>query len=128
MNKTALACFAIAMIAYLPSCQDTYSQGKRIYTSLCANCHMEDGSGLNDLIPPLKGSKYLNENNNDIVCIIRNGVRADSLGLTLKYMPAHPKMTEVEMTNLLNYINTTFANGQTWTLQEVKTALKKCKK
>lgn len=128
MNKTAWAWFAIASLGLFHSCQDTYSQGQRIYTSLCANCHMDDGSGLNDLIPPLKGSAYLNGTKEGVVCLVYQGVRADSLGLTLKYMPAHPKMTEVEMTNLLNYISNQFSDGKTWTLQEVKTLHKSCKR
>lgn len=88
---------------------------------------MDDGSGLNQLIPPLKGSLYLTGQKQGLVCVIRQGFRADSLGLTLKYMPAHPKMTDVEMTNLVNYLSTSFGNQKHWQLKEVKTQLQSCK-
>ncbi len=119
---------AIALLCFcFNSCDDTYSQGKRIYSALCANCHMEDGSGLNKLIPALKGSSYLSGDSKGLVCVIRNGFRADSLGLTLRYMPAHPKMTDVEMTNLVNYLSMNFGNQKHWQLSEVKKNLQQCK-
>ena len=127
MKKTSKAFLVLTCLALYHSCQDTFTQGQRIYSTLCANCHMDDGSGLNDLIPRLKGSRYLNGEKEGIVCIIKNGIRADSLGLTLKYMPSHQKMTEVEMTNLLNYLSTTFSSGKPWTLSEIKTLKKNCK-
>lgn len=88
---------------------------------------MEDGSGLNKLIPALKGSSYLKGDNRKLVCVIRNGFRADSLGLTLRYMPAHPKMTDVEMTNLVNYLSMSFGNQKHWQLADVKKNLQQCK-
>ena len=124
--KSKLLLFALGLLS-ISSCDDTYSQGQRIYTALCANCHMDDGSGLNQLIPPLKGSLYLTGQKQGLVCVIRQGFRADSLGLTLKYMPAHPKMTDVEMTNLVNYLSTSFGNQKHWQLKEVKTQLQSCK-
>ena len=124
--KSKLLLFAFGLLS-ISSCDDTYSQGQRIYTALCANCHMDDGSGLNQLIPPLKGSLYLTGQKQGLVCVIRQGFRADSLGLTLKYMPAHPKMTDVEMTNLVNYLSASFGNQKHWQLKEVKTQLQSCK-
>ena len=41
---------------------------------------MDDGSGLNQLIPRLKGSLYLTGQKQGLVCVIRQGFRADSLG------------------------------------------------
>jgi mono/diheme cytochrome c family protein len=117
--KSNFLLFALGLMAF-SSCDDTYSQGERIYTALCANCHMDDGSGLNQLIPPLKGSLYLTGQKQGLVCVIRQGFRADSLGLTLKYMPAHPKMTDVEMTNLVNYLSRSFGNEKYFKLEEIK--------
>ena len=94
--------------------------------ALCLNCHMEDGSGLNQLIPALKGSDYLVGKADGLPCVIRHGIRADSLGLTLRYMPAHPKMTEVEMTNLINYLSLSFGNQKHWQLKEIKNQLRNC--
>lgn len=88
---------------------------------------MDDGSGLNELIPKLKGNPYLTEGKDGIACIIKNGIRSDSLGLTLKYMPAHPKMTDVELTNLLNYMSSAFAEGHSWKLDDIKKRIAECK-
>ncbi|HRD06567.1 MAG TPA: cytochrome c [Saprospiraceae bacterium] len=117
--KSKLLLFALGLLS-ISSCDDTYSQGQRIYTALCANCHMDDGSGLNQLIPRLKGSLYLTGQKQGLVCVIRQGFRADSLGLTLKYMPAHPKITDVEMTNLVNYLSRSFGNSKYFKLEDIR--------
>ena len=47
-------------ISVIFSCNDSpYMQGKRLYLANCANCHMEDGSGLSALIPSIQKSVYL---------------------------------------------------------------------
>ena len=82
----------------------TYSQGKRIYQSLCENCHGEDCQGLEKLIPALTPAHFSNENLDNTVCIIINGINADKLGEDMNVMPANKKISQVELTNLINYI------------------------
>jgi hypothetical protein len=74
---------------------------------------MSDGSGLVWLIPPLAGSDYLEVYRSEVPCIIRFGSQG---GVTVngqlfsEPMPPFPKLNEVELSNLINYINSAWGN------------------
>ena len=46
----------LAFFLYQQSGGSTNSAGQRLYTTHCANCHMDNGQGLRQLIPPLAGA------------------------------------------------------------------------
>ncbi len=74
---------------------------------------MEDGTGLGWLIPPLASADYLQTNPTDIACIIRYGSQGgiNVNGITYKEpMPSFRNLNEVELSNLINYINTAWGN------------------
>lgn len=102
-----LYCLLIMSFSFFISCYDSpYMQGKRLYSAQCSNCHMEDGSGLAGLIPPLTKSKYLGDFS--MVCILKNGlsdtIQKDSVYLT-KEMPSFKHLSATEVTNIVNYVN-----------------------
>jgi cytochrome c len=108
-----------------------YKQGKILYTNFCANCHMEDGSGLKGLIPPLAKSDYLATHRGELVCVIRKGQKGQIVVNGVEYgqqeMLAIPKLSDFEITNVLNFISQEWGNQQpTWTVEEVREGLKKC--
>lgn len=111
------------------ACYDTpYVQGERIYQKQCQNCHMEDGSGLESLIKPLNVSSLLDKDK--IVCVIHYGIkdtiRSGSEFLP-KEMPSFNKLTPVEMTNLVNYINSKWSSKfKEKTILEIQNALATC--
>ena len=75
MTKTnwLLTICVVTLIAI--GCKSTlYSEGERVYTAYCSNCHMDDGSGLAALIPPLTDMEYLQANITMLPCIITNGM------------------------------------------------------
>jgi mono/diheme cytochrome c family protein len=122
----------ILILFFLNAC-DTYpyKQGRMYYTQYCANCHLENGEGLHGLIPPLKGADYLTKSRELLPCVIRKGLKDSVLVNGIVYgvqeMAGIPKLTDFEITNILNYINTSWGNNlQIWTIDEVRTHLKKC--
>jgi len=103
-------------------------QGKRLYAVNCQNCHMEDGSGLGGLIPALSSSVQLGSTN--FACIIKNGLNdtifQDSTYL-LKQMPSFKKFSATEITNIVNYVNHTWAKDfKESTIFDVEKVLKEC--
>jgi hypothetical protein len=68
---------------------------------------MEDGSGLAKLIPPLETSGLISRPE-DLVCIIIKGLPENPL--TDQAMPGTKELTQVEMTNLVNYLQHTFSD------------------
>lgn len=106
----------LACLLPLMACNDNpYQQGERLYLYHCANCHMEDGSGLEGLIPPLAQSDFLQHYPEQIACIIRYGL-ADSIVVNGKVykdqqMEGIPDLNHFEITNIINYIHHAWDNG-----------------
>jgi mono/diheme cytochrome c family protein len=112
-------------------CQNNvYVQGERLYGTYCANCHGTDGNGLKNLYPPLNKSDYLAENNDKVACIILNGLEDEIVVNGKNYMmpmAGFSNLTDVDITNIVNYINTAWENDIPETsIQKVKANLQSC--
>lgn len=125
--------FILVGIMFLcASCERSpYQDGARIYKSYCANCHMDSGEGLGALIPPLDSADYLVKNHDQLPCIVRYGLR-DTIIVNGKIyaeeMPPGDKLSDIDITNVLNYVNTHLGNqNPIFTLEEVRARLEKCK-
>ena len=97
----------------------------------CSNCHMENGEGLKGLIPPLAKADYLTNFRADLPCIIRKGQKGKIVVNGVEYgqqeMLPIAKLTDFEITNILNYIGTTWGNTEKiWTVDEVLQGLEQC--
>lgn len=93
-----------------------FTSGKKLYKQRCQNCHMEDGSGLGTLIPPLKNSDYLFNNISGVVRSIKYGLKGPIVVNGVKYnqpMPANPNLTNVEILELMTYITNAWDNPGT---------------
>ena len=115
------------------SCAPKYTDGQFLYKTVCANCHMDDGSGLVGLIPPLAESDYLKNNQDQLACIIKHGLKGPITVNGKQYggqeMAGTPILKDVEITNICNYINTSFNNkNKVVSLPEVRAALESCTK
>ncbi len=104
---------AVGYFAWKNGTQSKNREGKRIYKIHCANCHMDDGSGLSALIPPLAQADYLVKNRDKLPCNLRHGLQ-DTIVVNGKIyaeqMPGVEKLSYIDITNVLNYINTNFGN------------------
>lgn len=114
MNKiliiASIIITAVACVSLLTSCNDqTYMQGARLYTFHCANCHMEDGSGLKNVIPSISESTYFDQKIDSLPCLIRHGksnfMTPDSAIIS---MPVNYNLTEYEINNVINHIITSW--------------------
>ena len=126
-----LSSFAIG--AYLfQSCQSNpYVHGQILYENFCANCHMEDGTGLTGNIPPLAGADFLKKYAEQLPCIIRFGVQDTMVVNGQEYttpMAGIPQLTDTEVTNVINYINHAWGNDNGFTRPtDVQVILEGCK-
>ena len=86
-----------------------------MYKSYCANCHMDTGEGLGALIPPINGVEYLAKNHDRLPCLVRYGLQ-DSIVVNGKsyaeQMPPADKLSDIDITNVLNYVNTHLGNQE----------------
>ena len=123
--------FSLAAVVAFASCgKKGYRQGEALYRQYCANCHMEDGTGLQGIIPPLAGSDYLRKNPTATACIIRYGLDAPVTVNGRTYdqpMAGIPKLNEFDIANIINYIHHSWGNDLGYfPLEKVRSALDTC--
>ncbi|QDA61696.1 c-type cytochrome [Hymenobacter jejuensis] len=106
------------------------NEGARLYKQTCANCHGEQGQGLRRLIPPLAGADYLKQHRAELPCLIRRGYKGQMVVNGVDYnqvMPGNEPLTDSQITNILNYIQTAWGNkGEVYTIREVSQQLGAC--
>ena len=115
MSNKVIIGLGISLFLFIVSCNSSpYAQGERLYRSYCQNCHMNDGSGLKKLIPPLNNADYLQKYPEKVACLIRNGINEKIKVNGTFYeqaMPGYPELTEAQVTNIINYVNNSWDNS-----------------
>lgn len=132
--KVIITAFSLLVISFLTNCETRKSfwQGEILYYNFCENCHMEDGSGLRGLIPPLANADYVKQDPVRMACIIRYGMEGEVVVNDTTYnqaMPGVPQLTDFEIANVINYINQAWGNDYGYVkFEDVKQALEACGK
>jgi mono/diheme cytochrome c family protein len=98
---------------------------------MCANCHMDNGEGLGELIPPLAKADYLVLNRDKIPCVVHYGLK-DSIIVNGKIyheeMLNYKTLNLADLTNILNYVNNSWGNQNgVYRLDEVTKMINDCK-
>jgi mono/diheme cytochrome c family protein len=123
--------FLFISLLAIAACQpNPYRDGAVGYKKACGNCHMENGEGFNNLVPPLAQSDFLKTNREHLPCILKNGIE-DTIVVNGKTysekMWGIAKINDVEITNILNYVNHSWGNDNgVYKLKEVQEMLEKC--
>ncbi|MBE9464333.1 c-type cytochrome [Dyadobacter subterraneus] len=107
-----------------------FAEGYQIYTMNCANCHQADGKGMANLYPPLVGSKIIHDKS-AMACIMKYGMKGT---ITVngkpfnRPMPANAKLQELEIAEVITYVNMKWAKDSVYTpIATVTKALTACK-
>lgn len=88
-------------------------QGRDLYITRCMSCHQEDGNGVKSLMPPLANSDYLKANQANSAKLIHQGTPDEIIVNNIPYlpsMPAHPDLSNLEIAEVLTYINNSWGN------------------
>jgi len=125
-------------LSLLFSCQSGLSvetmqyatNGQKVYTTHCQNCHGANGEGLGKLYPPLTDTVFLNVNRDKLACIVKNGMTGEITVNGVKYnqeMPGVPQMNTTDIAYVLTYVTTYFGNSKThFTKEEIEKYLAEC--
>ncbi|MBT1687692.1 c-type cytochrome [Dawidia soli] len=92
-----------------------YIQGEQLYTRHCSNCHQKNGTGLGLLFPPLNVSDYMEQNQSEVLCLMRHGKQGELVvnGKSFnKAMPPIPSLTDLEIAEIATYIYNTWNHKQ----------------
>lgn len=132
MKKSLLIAFAILLgffvISKILSSVIT-NPAQESYEKRCASCHGIDGNGLKDLIPPLANADWLQQNQATLVCVLRNGIHGEIVvnGKSYNQPMDGIKLSDIELYNIINYINTSWGNKiELTTTEKVNKELREC--
>jgi mono/diheme cytochrome c family protein len=124
----------VAMAVFITACQGGISKaklesGQKVYTTYCAGCHMENGSGVPSMNAPLAGSAYVAGDKEKLIRIVLKGSAAFAGDPERTYknpMASMAHLSDNEIADVLTYIRNNFSNtGSAVTPDEVKTVRKK---
>lgn len=98
---------------YSPKFQQYYVQGGILYEQYCSNCHQRNGKGLGRLYPPVDQSDFMDNNFEEVICIIKYGKQGPLLVNDIDYnmtMKSNPGLTELEVAEIATYIYNTWSH------------------
>jgi len=133
-HKIRLNLKNIAYLTVLASCSLSVNthQGEQLYQTYCATCHMDEGTGLASLYPPLAQSDYLVHNQQYLPCIIRHGIAETIVVNGITYdvpMEGVKDLSDTEIHNIIRYINSSWGNEIPLPeYKETEARLKSCNK
>lgn len=106
---------------------ETYKEGKQVYENYCSGCHGIKMEGLKDLYPSLDDIKWYDQNRNHIPCWLKHGITIKNLKRGKQEMPAHTELSNIQICNVLNYLNSSNWKLKTpFSLEEIDYNLKEC--
>ena len=97
--------------------------GKQVYTSFCQGCHMENGSGVPGLNPPLNETDWVTGDKQRLIQVILKGLNEpiEIRGETYQnVMASHSFLSDEQIADVLTYLRQSFGNeAGPITLEEV---------
>ncbi len=86
--------------------------GKAVYVKGCTDCHVDDGTGIPGLYPPLAGNNNVQARDpSSILQIILDGSgHPDNPAASGEGMAAFPKLTNAEVAAVATYVRNTWGN------------------
>ncbi len=129
--RFAILIGVFATLFFYTQCSKGFSQGRQLYLNHCANCHGADGQGLRSLYPPIAQSDYLENNYEELACIIRFGIDKTLTVNGKSYstpMVGLDELSEIEICNIVNFISTEWHPKNSYiSLKDINMIIGKCK-
>jgi mono/diheme cytochrome c family protein len=92
-----------------------FIQGEQLYVRHCSNCHQKNGKGLGLIYPPLDTSDYMQNNLEEVICLMRNG-KSGALYVNGKNfnqaMPGVSTLTDLEIAEIATYIYNSWSHNK----------------
>jgi mono/diheme cytochrome c family protein len=103
------------------------TRGKEVYLTYCLSCHMEQGTGIENLYPPLAGSDYLMADKKRSIKQVLYGATEEIkvIGKAYTTPMAAVDLTDEQTSDVLNYVRNSWKNkGSPVLPSEIKSARK----
>jgi mono/diheme cytochrome c family protein len=109
--------------------KQAWSRGEALYVDNCTGCHMENGAGVAQIFPSLKGSSAVQAKLPDTVThiLLAGAKTAATPGKPTGFaMPAFArKLDDKEVADLVNYIRNAWGNHSSLTNQNAVSKVRK---
>ncbi|MBT8375682.1 MAG: cytochrome c [Bacteroidia bacterium] len=91
---------------------NSQNEGQLIYEDFCVTCHLPNGEGVPKAFPPLANSDFLRNNQEASIRGIKYGMSGKIVvnGVTYNTAMAPMGLTDKEVADVMNYINTAWGN------------------
>ena len=113
-TATAIVAIVIGTSSFIQSdVQKSIARGKEVYGLYCQSCHMEDGTGMPEVNPPLAKADYMKRPAKDLISVILKGSTASLTVNGKKYvgaMPAQEYLSDEQIADVLNYAKNSWGN------------------
>ncbi|MFZ6011099.1 MAG: c-type cytochrome [Bacteroidota bacterium] len=130
--KTALVLLIFVFAGYLSlhaqsgaAMKASLERGKALYEQYCLVCHQADGSGVQNLNPPLIKTKWVQGDKSELIRIILKGLDTEievDGDIYNNVMPPVDYLSDQEIADVLTYVRNNFSNkASAITAVEVKT-------
>lgn len=89
-----------------PKFKQYFAKGEQLYIQHCSNCHQKNGTGLGLVYPPLDTSDYMQNQFEDVLCLIKTGKRGELIVNGKSYNQTMPALTltDLEIAEIATYI------------------------
>jgi cytochrome c551 len=87
--------------------QQYHVQGEILYKKHCSNCHQSTGTGLGLVYPPLHQSDFMENNFEQVLCLMKYGEKKEITVNGKSYvqpMPGVQSLTDLEIAEIATYI------------------------
>jgi mono/diheme cytochrome c family protein len=113
-----------------PKFTQYYNQGKELYEKNCGNRHQKNGTGLARLYPPLNKSDFVDNRQDDVICLIRNGKKGELTVNGIQFnqpMRGIPTLTDLEIAEIATYLYNSFGRSHGIVeVQKVTSVFQRC--
>ncbi|MBE9662968.1 c-type cytochrome [Mucilaginibacter myungsuensis] len=104
---------AVIIFSPLLSKAQQKPNGKAIYTQRCMTCHQVDGTGAQNMIPPLIKTEYVLGDKTTLIKILLNGLSGEikvNGDVYAGEMPSQAFLKDSEIAAVLSYVRNSFGN------------------
>jgi cytochrome c553 len=109
---------------------NTYKEGAILYKTQCAGCHGDQAEGWANLYPSLQSKQLATDYRNNLACWIKFGKISNTIDSnsrpSIVEMPAQSHLSDIEICNILNFLNSKIWQQGRFTLQEINLQLNSC--
>ncbi len=88
-------------------------RGSKVYETYCLSCHMQDGSGVPGMNPPLKKTKWVQGPKKELTNLLLKGLTGE-IEVNGDYynnvMPSQAYLKDQELADVMTFIRNSFGN------------------